>query len=105
MNGTDAPAEVAASEIPAQYHPEIKDCYKTTSTRVYGALRRFTQGDHELAKDLVQDTFEAACQDWHMLRDLTDEERGARLTRVAVNKAIDVEGYSAGRVEVQGDYG
>ena len=72
------------------YRDEVKDCYKSMSARVYATLRRVTSGDDQLAEDVLQETFRKAWEAWHTLRDLTEEERGGWLIRVAVNTAVDV---------------
>jgi RNA polymerase sigma-70 factor, ECF subfamily len=72
------------------YRDEIKDCFSTMSARVYATLRRLTRGDHQLAEDLVHDTFIKAWENWSNLRELTEEERVGWLMQVAVYTAVDV---------------
>jgi RNA polymerase sigma factor (sigma-70 family) len=60
------------------------------SARIHAALRRFSQGDGQLAEDVAHETFIKAWKDWHVLRDLTEEERAGWLIQVAVNTAVDV---------------
>jgi RNA polymerase sigma-70 factor (ECF subfamily) len=79
-----------SQEISPDYRDEVRDCFKAMSTRVHATLRRLTRGDHQLAEDLVHETFIKAWDNWHVLRDLTEEERAGWLIRVAVNTAVDV---------------
>lgn len=79
-----------SQEVSPDYRDELKDCFKAMSGDVYATLRRLTRGDEQLSEDLVQETFRKAWERWDDLRDLTQEERGRWLTRVAVNTAISV---------------
>lgn len=79
-----------SEEISPDYRHEVRDCFKTMSARIHATVRRLTQGDHQLAEDLVHETFIKAWENWHNLRDLTEEERAGWLTQVAVNTAVDV---------------
>jgi RNA polymerase sigma factor (sigma-70 family) len=76
-------------DAPPGWHDELLDCFKTTSSGIFGMLRRFTSGDHQTAEDLTQETFRKAWQNWAALRELTDEERAGWLTKVAANTAVD----------------
>jgi RNA polymerase sigma-70 factor (ECF subfamily) len=78
-----------SQEIGPDYRDEVKDCFKAMSARVHATLRRLTRGDHQLAEDLVHETFIKAWKNWPVLRDLTEEERAGWLIRVAVNTAVD----------------
>lgn len=82
--------EIMPDRDDPDYRDEMKDCFKTMSARVHATLRRLTRGDHQLAEDLVHETFIKAWEDWHILRDLTEEERAGWLIRVAVHTAVDV---------------
>jgi RNA polymerase sigma factor (sigma-70 family) len=77
-------------QIPPEWCAEVEECFRVNAEDVYGALLRFTQGDAELARLLVQHTFQEATQKWSELRSQPEDIRTKWLFRVAVNRAIDV---------------
>jgi RNA polymerase sigma factor (sigma-70 family) len=48
-----------------------------------------TRRDRAMAEDLVQAAFEAAAEAWHVLGDLTDEQRRGWLRRMLASIAVD----------------
>ena len=87
-------SEETASEdpesLPPTWHEEVKECFKSMAPKIYRFLLRFTQGDHELAVVLVQETFKEAAlkRNWGKLRTRPDAGRKAWLIRVARSRAI-----------------
>lgn len=85
----DAPQE-PDEQIPPERRAEIEECFRAQAENVYGVLFRLTQGDAELARVLVQHTFQEVTRTWSQLRDQAEDIRTKWLVRMAVNSAIDV---------------
>jgi RNA polymerase sigma factor (sigma-70 family) len=82
--------QVPPEQIPPEWRAEVEECFEATAEDIYRALLRFAQGDVELARFLVQLTFQKATQKWAELRAKPEDIRAKWLFRVAVNSAIDV---------------
>jgi RNA polymerase sigma factor (sigma-70 family) len=76
-------------KIPARYRDEISECARRYNGMLYGFLFRFTQGDHALAEDLVQQVLIEAAQHWAVLRGMGDAALRNQLFQVAAWRAID----------------
>jgi RNA polymerase sigma-70 factor (ECF subfamily) len=74
--------------IPERYVAEVTACFEQYSARLFGYARALTRCDPEQAKDLVQETFEAAARSWATLRELTEAQRRAWLYTTLRNKVV-----------------
>jgi RNA polymerase sigma-70 factor (ECF subfamily) len=77
-------------KITAKYHDEISHCARRYNKPLYRFLFRFTQGDHALAQDLVQQVLMEAAQNWAKVRALEDAVQRNLLYQMATRRAIDV---------------
>ncbi len=68
---------------------ELAACFRAQARDLFGYACALTREDRALAEDLVQAAFEAAAEDWQVLRELTEEQRRAWLRRTLANLAVD----------------
>jgi RNA polymerase sigma factor (sigma-70 family) len=78
---------VNAGKIPPHHADELAACFTAHASELFGYACFLARGDGELAKDLVQATFEAACWAWEGLRSLAEEQRRGWLRKTLANIA------------------
>jgi RNA polymerase sigma-70 factor (ECF subfamily) len=75
------------AKIPRRYRAALTCFFEANDRWLYGhACLRIK--DHELAADLVQETFLAAALDWKTVRKLTEEQQRAWLCRTLAHKDV-----------------
>jgi RNA polymerase sigma factor (sigma-70 family) len=74
--------------IPADHVQELADFFAAHDRWLFGHACVRTQGDRELAADLVQDTFEAAAIGWAALREHPADRQRAWLLGTLAHKDI-----------------
>jgi RNA polymerase sigma-70 factor (ECF subfamily) len=79
-----------SGRLSPQYADELAALFKGQSAGLYRYLYLLTRGDQALAKDLVQDAFLKAVEQWGDLRQLSAEQQLGRLRVIATRDAIDV---------------
>ena len=67
---------------------ELARCFTAHAARLFGYACVLARGDRELADDLVQAAFEAACWAWQGLRALAEEQRRRWLRKTLANIAM-----------------
>jgi RNA polymerase sigma factor (sigma-70 family) len=82
MDGSGEP------RIPQRHVAELTAFFAAHDRWLFGHACVRTRGDHELAADLVQDTFEAAARAWPTLRGHASAQQRAWLLGTLVNKDI-----------------
>ncbi len=82
MDGSGEP------RIPQRHVAELTAFFAAHDRWLFGHACVRTRGDHELAADLVQDTFEAAARAWPTLRGHASARQRAWLLGTLVNKDI-----------------
>jgi RNA polymerase sigma factor (sigma-70 family) len=68
---------------------ELAACFRTYARDLFGHACVLTRRDRAMAEDLVQATFEAAAEAWHVPGDLTEEQRRGWLWRTLAHIAVD----------------
>ena len=74
-------------KIPPHHADELAACFAAHARELFGYACFLARGDRELAKDLVQAAFEAACWAWDGLRSLAEEQRRGWLRKTLANIA------------------
>ena len=80
---------MSAGRISPREAGELAACFRAQARNLFGYACGLTREDRALAEDLVQEAFEAAAEDWQVLRELTEEQRRAWLRRTLANIAVD----------------
>ena len=68
---------------------ELAACFRAYARDLFGYACVLTRRDRAKAEDLVQAAFEAAAEAWHVLGDLTEEQRRGWLCRMLASIAVD----------------
>ncbi len=68
---------------------ELAACFRAYARDLFGYACVLTRSDRAMAEDLVQAAFEAAAEAWHVLGDLTEEQRRGWLWRMLASIAVD----------------
>ena len=68
---------------------ELAACFRAYARDLFGYACVLTRRDRAMAEDLVQAAFEAAAEAWHVLGDLTEEQRRGWLWRMLASIAVD----------------
>lgn len=68
---------------------ELAACFRAYARDLFGYACVLTRRDRAMAEDLVQAVFEAAAEAWHVLGDLTEEQRRGWLWRMLASIAVD----------------
>ncbi len=68
---------------------ELAACFRAYARDLFGYACVLTRRDRSMAEDLVQAAFEAAAEAWHVLGDLTEEQRRGWLSRMLASIAVD----------------
>ena len=68
---------------------ELAACFRAYARDLFGYACVLTRRDRAMAEDLVQAAFEAAAEAWHVLGDLTEEQRRGWLWRMLARIAVD----------------
>ena len=68
---------------------ELAACFRADARDLFGYACVLTRRDRAMAEDLVQAAFEAAAEAWHVLGDLTEEQRRGWLWRMLASIAVD----------------
>jgi DNA-directed RNA polymerase specialized sigma24 family protein len=76
------------SRIPRRYVRELDEFHTAHARWLAGYARVRTNGNPELAADLVQDVFEAAARAWETVRGLTPAQQGTWLQTTLMHKDI-----------------
>jgi RNA polymerase sigma factor (sigma-70 family) len=79
---------VSAGRISPGHAEELAECFAAHAPELFGYACVLARGDRELASDLVQAAFEAACWAWHGLRSLAEEQRRSWLRKTLANIAV-----------------
>ena len=74
--------------ISPHHAEELAACFAAHARELFGYACVLARGDRELANDLVQATFEAACWAWQGLRALAEEQRRRWLKKTLANIAM-----------------
>jgi RNA polymerase sigma-70 factor (ECF subfamily) len=80
---------VSEGQISPREAEELALCFQAQARDLFGYACVVTRGDRALAEDLVQAAFEAAAEAWHVLGDLTEEQRRGWLGRMLASIAVD----------------
>ena len=68
---------------------DLAACFRAYARDLFGYACVLTRRDRAMAEDLVQAAFEAAAEAWHVLGDLTEEQRRGWLWRMLASIAVD----------------
>ena len=68
---------------------ELAACFRAYARDLFGYACVLTRSDRAMAEDLVQAAFEAAAEAWHVLGNLTEEQRRGWLWRMLASIAVD----------------
>lgn len=68
---------------------ELAACFRAYARDLFGYACVLTRRDRAMAEDRVQAAFEAAAEAWHVLGDLTEEQRRGWLWRMLASIAVD----------------
>jgi RNA polymerase sigma-70 factor, ECF subfamily len=79
---------VSDGKISPQHAQELAECFAAHARELFGYASMLTRGDRDLAEDLVQAAFEAACWAWQGLRSLAEEQRRGWLRKTLANIAV-----------------
>jgi RNA polymerase sigma-70 factor, ECF subfamily len=79
---------VSEGRISPHHAEELGACFAAHARELFGYASWLTRGDRELAEDLVQAAFEAACWAWQGLRSLAEEQRSYWLRKTLANIAM-----------------
>jgi RNA polymerase sigma factor (sigma-70 family) len=79
---------VSDGRISPRHAEELAECFTAHAREMFGYASWLTRGDRDLAEDLVQAAFEAACWAWQGLRSLADEQRRNWLRKTLANIAV-----------------
>lgn len=74
---------------------ELSGCFTAHAARLFGYAKWLTQGETQLAEDLVQDAFQEAARNWQLLRTLSEEQRKQWLRTTARNLAVSMFRHAA----------
>jgi RNA polymerase sigma-70 factor, ECF subfamily len=80
---------VSEGRISPREAEELAACFRAYARDLFGYACVLTRRDRAMAEDLVQAAFEAAAEAWHVLGDLTDEQRRGWLRRMLASIAVD----------------
>jgi RNA polymerase sigma factor (sigma-70 family) len=80
--------DAGEAAIPRHHVNELASFFTAHDRWLFGHACVRTQGDRDLAADLVQDTFEAAAIAWSMLREHPDDRQRAWLLGTLAHKDI-----------------
>jgi RNA polymerase sigma factor (sigma-70 family) len=80
---------VSEGRISPREAEELAACFRAHARDLFGYACVLTRGDRAMAEDLVQAAFEAAAEAWHVLGDLTEEQRRGWLWRMLASIAVD----------------
>ena len=79
---------MSEGRISPHHAEELGACFAAHARELFGYASWLTRGDRELAEDLVQAAFEAACWAWQSLRSLAEEQRSYWLRKTLANIAM-----------------
>jgi RNA polymerase sigma factor (sigma-70 family) len=79
---------VSEGKISPHHAEELAACFAAHARELFGYASWLTRGDRELAEDLVQEAFAAACWAWQRLRSLAEEQRSYWLKKTLANIAV-----------------
>jgi RNA polymerase sigma-70 factor (ECF subfamily) len=74
---------------------ELSGFFTAHAAKMFGYAKWLTQGETQLAEDLVQDAFQRAAQAWHVLRALTEDQRKQWLRTTIHNLAVSAFRHAA----------
>jgi RNA polymerase sigma factor (sigma-70 family) len=74
---------------------ELSGCFTAHAPKLFGYANWLTRGETQLAEDLVQTAFQAAAQNWQVLRTLTEEQRKQRLRTTIRNQSVSAFRHAA----------
>jgi RNA polymerase sigma-70 factor, ECF subfamily len=80
---------VSEGRISPREAEELAACFRAYARDLFGYACVLTRRDRAKAEDLVQAAFEAAAEAWHVLGDLTEEQRRGWLWRMLASIAVD----------------
>jgi RNA polymerase sigma-70 factor, ECF subfamily len=80
---------VSEGRISPREAEELAACFRAYARDLFGYACVLTRRDRAMAEDLVQAAFEAAAEAWHVLGDLTEEQRRGWLWRMLASIAVD----------------
>jgi RNA polymerase sigma factor (sigma-70 family) len=80
---------VSEGRISPREAEELAACFRAHARDLFGYACVLTRGDRAMAEDLVQAAFEAAAEAWHVLGELTEEQRRGWLCRMLASIAVD----------------
>jgi len=80
---------VSQGRISPREAEELAACFRADARDLFGYACVLTRRDRAMAEDLVQAAFEAAAEAWHVLGDLTEEQRRGWLWRMLASIAVD----------------
>jgi RNA polymerase sigma-70 factor, ECF subfamily len=80
---------VSQGRISPREAEELAACFRADARDLFGYACVLTRRDRAMAEDLVQAAFEAAAEAWHVLGDLTEEQRRGWLCRMLASIAVD----------------
>jgi RNA polymerase sigma-70 factor, ECF subfamily len=80
---------VSEGRISPREAEELAACFRAYARDLFGYACVLTRRDRAMAEDLVQAAFEAAAEAWHVLGDLTEEQRRGWLCRMLASIAVD----------------
>jgi len=80
---------VSEGRISPREAEELAACFRADARDLFGYACVLTRRDRAMAEDLVQAAFEAAAEAWHVLGDLTEEQRRGWLCRMLASIAVD----------------
>jgi RNA polymerase sigma factor (sigma-70 family) len=80
---------VSEGRISPREAEELAACFRAYARDLFGYACVLTRRDRAMAEDLVQAAFEAAAETWHVLGDLTEEQRRGWLWRMLASIAVD----------------
>jgi RNA polymerase sigma factor (sigma-70 family) len=89
VTGEAAGEPTATGKIDARSHDEISEFVRHCNKPLYRHLLRYTEGDHALAEDLVQQVLEEVAKNWPRIGSLDDSGRENLLFDMARKRAID----------------
>jgi RNA polymerase sigma-70 factor (ECF subfamily) len=81
--------DAGGRRIPEEHAAELARFHRAHAGWLFGHAYLRVQPDRELAKDMVQDTFEAAARDWETLRGLVPAQQRAWLRNTLSHKNTD----------------
>jgi len=74
---------------------ELSGCFTAHAAKLFGYASWLARGETQLAEDLVQTTFQAAAQNWQVLRTLNEGQRKQWLRTTIRNQAVTAFRHAA----------